>query len=293
MMGQIKYISVAIMVCFMHLLLAASAVPPAAATHQSEWSFDNSMMNAYSINNNEDDEDYANENLIHIPMRSRASVLKERNLLHILEEEMDEDAATTFAKWASKSNNYDGRSLRQNKSWKEGEAMATEQEGGGGTQRVLQEFSGEGTHFLDAYVGTPAQKRVLAVSSGADFTAFPCEVRLSCSECSMVEFQYHFFSVLSHMHHSLYILWHRKNRKGLHRMRSNRVLVPSILLDILHHHALRTMRRRTARRRVRYQSRKVPSAGIQPSRQVRMDGLRGARLHLRWRSRGGGHSNEQ
>ena len=184
MMGQIKYISVAIMVCFMHLLLAASAVPPAAATHQSEWSFDNSMMNAYSINNNEDDEDYANENLIHIPMRSRASVLKERNLLHILEEEMDEDAATTFAKWASKSN-YDGRSLRQNKSWdeKDTEEEAKANLGGEGGGRVLQEFSGEGTHFLDAYVGTPAQKRVLAVSSGADFTAFPCEVSLSCSEC--------------------------------------------------------------------------------------------------------------
>ena len=42
--------------------------------------------------------------------------------------------------------------------------------------RALQEFSGEGTHFVDAYVGSPAQKWVLAVSSGSDFTAFPCEV---------------------------------------------------------------------------------------------------------------------
>jgi hypothetical protein len=172
MMNQINSASVAIMICIMQLLLAASAVPPASATQEVEWSFDNSMMNEYSINNNnEDDEDSANENLIHIPMRSRASVLKERNLLHILEEEMDEDAAVTFAKWASKSN-YDGRSLRQNKA-SDVEATMMEE---GGAQRVLQEFSGEGTHFLDAYVGTPAQKRVLAVSSGADFTAFPCEV---------------------------------------------------------------------------------------------------------------------
>lgn len=44
------------------------------------------------------------DDLITIPMHSRASVLRERNLLHLLEEEMEEDAATTFA--------YNGQGIR-------------------------------------------------------------------------------------------------------------------------------------------------------------------------------------
>jgi hypothetical protein len=111
----------------------------------------------------DDDEEQEDDEgpLIHIPMRSRASVLRERNLLHLLEEErmmMDEDATATFARWA-RSDGDDGE--KDNNS-----------------SRRLQEFSGEGTHFLNAYVGSPAQKRVLAISSAADFTAFPCEVRV-------------------------------------------------------------------------------------------------------------------
>jgi len=40
------------------------------------------------------------DELIHVPMRSRASVLQERNLLRLLEEEREEDAPEAFARWA-------------------------------------------------------------------------------------------------------------------------------------------------------------------------------------------------
>ena len=130
-----------------------------------EYQFDTVFMD-------EDIDEYDEENLIHIPIHTRASILKERNLLHLLEEERDEDASETFARWAR--NGSSGRSLRVD----DGEEDININD-----QRVLQEFSGEGTHFLNAYVGSPAQKRVLAVSSGADFTAFPCE---GCEQCGPI-----------------------------------------------------------------------------------------------------------
>mmetsp|Transcript_22080 Transcript_22080/g.65407 ORF Transcript_22080/g.65407 Transcript_22080/m.65407 type:complete len:785 (-) Transcript_22080:110-2464(-) len=45
-----------------------------------------------------------------------------------------------------------------------------------------------GLHFVDMYVGKPAQRRTLAVMTGSDFTAFPCG---DCSECppSINQFQ--------------------------------------------------------------------------------------------------------
>ena len=123
--------------------------------------------------------------LIHLPLRSRASVLRERNLLHLLEGDRDEDAPTTFARWAARGGRH-GRSLRTS-DHDDLNADATNHDA-----RTLQEFSGEGTHFIDAYVGTPAQKRVLAVSSGADFTAFPCE---GCTKCGPIISPYrHTFS---------------------------------------------------------------------------------------------------
>ena len=36
--------------------------------------------------------------------------------------------------------------------------------------------AGVGTHYVDVWVGSPAQKRSLAVMTGSDFTAFPCGV---------------------------------------------------------------------------------------------------------------------
>eukprot|EP00970_Alexandrium_tamarense_P019791 scaffold14468_cov428-Alexandrium_tamarense.AAC.1 len=131
------------------------------------------------------------EELIHIPLRSRASVLRER---HLTDANLDEDANVVFQRWAatngyyihdkmgendddttistahdatSNNNNNNNNNNNQNKQ-------------NHNNQRKLQEFSGEGTHFIDAYIGSPAQRRVLAVSSGADFTAFPCE---GCSQC--------------------------------------------------------------------------------------------------------------
>ncbi|KAL7452150.1 hypothetical protein ACHAWC_003885 [Mediolabrus comicus] len=119
-----------------------------------------------SLDDDDDDE------LIHIPLRSRASVLRERNLMHLLEHEMEEDVDETFARWARTYHTHNGdynidifNDDKQNNS------------------RRLQEISGDGTHFIDAWIGTPAQKRVLAVSSGADFTAFPCQ---GCTECGPI-----------------------------------------------------------------------------------------------------------
>ena len=140
--------------------------------------FDTLNMDHHQQHNNDYEDDTT---FIHIPIRSRASVLKERNLSHVLNAELDESAIDTFHRWAGISNEEDeGRLLLRSSS------SSTEKEEGKEDdnnkqqelkERVLQEFSGEGTHFLDAYIGNPAQKRVLAVSSGADFTAFPCEVR--------------------------------------------------------------------------------------------------------------------
>jgi hypothetical protein len=37
-------------------------------------------------------------------------------------------------------------------------------------------MAGDGTHFMKLYVGSPAQLRVLALNTGMDFSAWPCEV---------------------------------------------------------------------------------------------------------------------
>ena len=48
-------------------------------------------------------------------------------------------------------------------------------------QRTMQEITGVATQYVNVYVGTPAQKRTLAISTGADFTAFPCQVNNMCT----------------------------------------------------------------------------------------------------------------
>jgi len=55
------------------------------------------------------------DELIHVPMRSRASVLQERNLLRLLEEEREEeDAPEALARWArGRDSRRDGRSPRR------------------------------------------------------------------------------------------------------------------------------------------------------------------------------------
>ena len=148
--------------------------------------FDTLNMEPPQHNSENEDEEDDDTTLIHIPIRSRASVLKERNLLHVLNAELDESAIDTFRRWAGIIINDDDdddderrrllllRSSSSNEEGKDDNNYKQHQT----EERVLQEFSGEGTHFLDAYIGNPAQKRVLAVSSGADFTAFPCEVRV-------------------------------------------------------------------------------------------------------------------
>jgi len=134
-------------------------------------------------NSNDDKEDF----LIHIPLRSRASVLRERNLLHSLEEELNEDVDATFARWARSYNTHNANNnslLRNNNNGQIlEETLSGDDDSNSSRRRHLQELSGDGTHFIDAWIGTPAQKRILAVSSGADFTAFPCE---GCKECGPI-----------------------------------------------------------------------------------------------------------
>lgn len=127
--------------------------------------------------NSEEDVD---NNLITIPMRSRASVLKERNLLHLLDEERNMDASEIFAIWVRNSSNNNHRRQRTprlggSSSSTNDNVLLQNYTSHRDHHRTLQEFSGEGTHFLNAYIGTPAQLRVLAINSAADFTAFPCE----------------------------------------------------------------------------------------------------------------------
>ena len=50
-----------------------------------------------------------------------------------------------------------------------------------GMTKVANPYSGVGVgmHYIDVWVGSPAQKRSLAVMTGSDFTAFPCGVSKS------------------------------------------------------------------------------------------------------------------
>ncbi len=140
---------------FLFLANAAQLIPSLAMATSNIHS-----SNIYSTHNEmiwEDFEGDYEQNLIHIPLRSRYSVLRERNLLHLIEQDADLDTTFMYLRWATSRN-----------------------EGGAGNHRALQNegaYAGEGTHFIDVFVGNPAQKRILAVSSGADFTAFPCQVR--------------------------------------------------------------------------------------------------------------------
>jgi len=113
--------------------------------------------------------------LVHVPLHSRESVLKRRGLRHIVDEERGEDPSETFARWARGLDHLDANA-------KEGAGPdgGAEDPSGSSARRALQEYAGDGTYFIEAYVGTPAQKRMLAVSSGSDFTSFPCE---GCTRC--------------------------------------------------------------------------------------------------------------
>ena len=50
-----------------------------------------------------------------------------------------------------------------------------------GMTKLANPYSGVGLgmHYIDVWVGSPAQKRSLAVMTGSDFTAFPCGVSIS------------------------------------------------------------------------------------------------------------------
>ncbi len=159
------------------LIVAVFIISPAAAKKIASSSPIETMFDEDLIDDEED--------LIHIPLRSRESVLRERNLLHLLEEEMEEDVDATFARWASSyTPENNNNSLLRNTNDQEVDIFNDNNNNeNGSNRRHLQEISGDGTHFIDAWVGTPAQKRVLAVSSGADFTAFPCE---GCTECGRI-----------------------------------------------------------------------------------------------------------
>ncbi|KAL7472554.1 hypothetical protein ACHAXS_012924 [Conticribra weissflogii] len=146
---------------FLFLAKAAQLIPSLAMATSNIHS-----SNIYSTHNEmiwEDIEGDYEQNLIHIPLRSRYSVLRERNLLHLIEQDADLDTTFMYLRWATSRN-----------------------EGGAGNHRALQNegaYAGEGTHFIDVFVGNPAQKRILAVSSGADFTAFPCQ---GCTLCGNI-----------------------------------------------------------------------------------------------------------
>lgn len=157
---------------------------------------------------NTNDQDDEQQHLVHVPMINRAAVLRERGLHRLLEEEAEEDASATFARWArgggrggttAGDGDGDGDARRGNNRHlrPRGGEDADDAVGADATttttttttptttrrNRALQELSGEGTHFIEAYVGSPAQRRTLAVSSGSDFTAFPCE---GCTRCGPI-----------------------------------------------------------------------------------------------------------
>lgn len=153
-------------ICVAQYRQGAIASVMASGAHEAHFVvIDDGVRYLFNAERSDDEED--GDDLIHLPMMTRASVLRERNLLHLLEEEMDEDAVEAFAGWAR--NGGDGRRL----------GSSTNNDASS-HHRELQEFSGEGTHFLKAYVGNPAQRRILAISSASDVTAFPCE---GCTQC--------------------------------------------------------------------------------------------------------------
>lgn len=60
-------------------------------------------------------------------------------------------------------------------------------------QRRLQETSpdGYGIHFMDVFIGNPAQRRRLAVQTASDYTAFPCQ---DCTDCGGLKSSFYNFT---------------------------------------------------------------------------------------------------
>jgi len=165
------------------IILVAAFISSSAAANKVASSSSPSQPKETTFVTENEDLIINEEDLVHIPLRSRASVLRERNLLHLLHEEMEEDVDATFARWArSYTHESNNNSLLRNSNDEHVVDIFNDNTNINGS-RHLQEISGDGTHFIDVWVGTPAQKRVLAVSSGADFTAFPCQ---GCTECGQV-----------------------------------------------------------------------------------------------------------
>lgn len=177
-----------ILICTTQLTLIVSTAKTASSSAVDTDAAFNNNHHQYKDYISLEEDEVNEEELIHIPLRSRASVLRER---HLTDANLDEDANVVFQRWAATNGYYIHDKMGEND---DDTTISTAHDATSNNnnnnnnqnkqnhnnQRKLQEFSGEGTHFIDAYIGSPAQRRVLAVSSGADFTAFPCE---GCSQC--------------------------------------------------------------------------------------------------------------
>jgi hypothetical protein len=121
------------------------------------------MEHQQQYQDNEKDED-----LIHLPIISLETLLAEQD--HPLADNYanlwDVDPRELFDSWAVR-HGYAAES-----SFTNSENSSEENS----NRRRLQEVAGDGTHFIKLYAGSPAQVRVLALRSGSDFTAWPCEV---------------------------------------------------------------------------------------------------------------------
>lgn len=130
-------------------------------------------------------------------------------------------------------------------------------------QRKLQEITGVATQYVNVYVGTPAQKRTLAISTGADFTAFPCQVNAyfhwSLSVLKLFRdlvsdprgIAQHFRGLNLNCY-SLFLLCSTLSiveYTGMYRMWANHLLVLSIPIQHLHHSSLWGVCRGTTQRR--------------------------------------------
>ena len=138
--------------------------------------------------------------------------------------------------------------------------------------RKLQEITGIATQYVNVYIGTPAQKRTLAISTGADFAAFPCQVNIYyihptqslcvlhfCTSSSRwwiyIQREYYLLNFVVYTHRfticafaiydsviiSMIHQYHPFNYYdiGMYRMWTNHPLLLSILIEHLRHHPLR------------------------------------------------------
>jgi hypothetical protein len=102
------------------------------------------------------------DDLIQIPLLSLESLLSERNLLSSDHDLWDVDAREIFHAWGLHRGYH---------------AVSAYDDSEDATRnRRLQDIIGDGIHFIQLYVGNPAQLRVLALNSAGDMTAWPCEV---------------------------------------------------------------------------------------------------------------------